>query len=360
MEGKNQNVLMQQILFLLLLIGLASLFVVELSFFVSSILGAITLSVLLKSPYNFMVNRWKWPKSIVATVLMIAVSLVLALILWLLFSQVVIKLSGFENFQITEGIDVIRQKAKEITGYNIIPQDIINKAGAFLTGILSDVFNMTYSVVLNLFMMYFLLYFMMTTDEAYKNTFTDFLPLNDSNKKMLVSESINMIYANTISVPLLMVIQGIFAGIGYYIFGVNDPLFWGILTGFFSIIPIVGTTAVWLPLSIYLMATGNTWMGVGLLAYGALVVGNVDNISRFILMKRIADVHPLITVLGVVFGLTLFGFWGIIFGPSLLSVFLLLIKTYRNEYILDSKKEAIENRLNVEIHENDVEGNTSK
>jgi len=100
-------------------------------------------------------------------------------------------------------------------------------------------------------------------------------------------------------------------------------------------------------------------MGVGLLAYGAFVVSNMDNVFRFILMKKIADIHPLITVLGVVFGLTLFGFWGIIFGPSLLSVFLLLIKTYRDEYILDSKKQAIKNSLNKEISEKDVEGNTS-
>ncbi|MDD4637219.1 MAG: AI-2E family transporter [Bacteroidales bacterium] len=333
MEGKNQNVLMQQVLFLLLLIGLASLFIRELSFFVSSFLGAITCNVLLKRPFNTMVNRWKWPKSLSAITLMVGVSLVIAAILWLLFNQVVIKLSEIENFQITEGFDVIRQKTKEITGYNIIPEDIITKTATTLTGIVTDVFNTTYRVVANLFMMFFLLYFMITADDSYKNLFTDFLPLSDENRKMLTDESFNMIYANSIGIPLMMTVQGCFAILGYFIFGVGDPFFWGILTGFFSIIPIVGTTVIWLPLSIYMMATDNAWMGIGLIAYGGLVITNVDNLFRFILMKKIADVHPLITVLGVIFGLSLFGFWGIIFGPSLLSVFLLLVKTYRSEYI---------------------------
>ncbi|MDD2524883.1 MAG: AI-2E family transporter [Bacteroidales bacterium] len=357
MEVKNQNIMMQQVLFLLLLIGLASLFIRELSFFVSSFLGAITCNVLLKRPFSTMVNRWKWPKGLSAISLMIAVSLVLTAILWLLFNQIVIKLSEIENIQITEGIDVIRQKAKEITGYNIIPEDIITKTATALTNIVTDVFNMTYSVIANLFMMFFVLYFMMTADDSYKNIFTDFLPLSDENRKMLTNESFNMIYANSIGIPLMMTVQGCFAIVGYLIFGVGNPFFWGILTGFFSIIPIVGTTVIWLPLSIYMIATGYTWMGIGLLAYGGLVITNVDNLFRFILMKKIADVHPLITVLGVIFGLSLFGFWGIIFGPSLLSVFLLLLKTYRSEYI-DTNVPVSETIPVEEIEDKEVERNT--
>ncbi len=359
MEGKNSKILMQQVLFLLLLIGLASLFISELSFFVSSFLGAITCNVLLKRPFNFMVNRSKWSKSLTAITLMVVIAVVLAGILWLLFNQVVIKLSEIESFQITEGLDVIRQKSKEITGFNLIPEDIIIKTGSYLSSIVSDVFNMTYSVVANLFMMFFLLYFLMTADASYKNTFMDFLPLSDSNKTMLANESFNMIYANSIGIPLMMTVQGCFAFIGYLLFGVGDPLFWGILTGFLSIIPIVGTTAIWLPLSIYIIATGHTWMGIGLLGYGALVVSNMDNVFRFVLMKKIADVHPLITVLGVIFGLSLFGFWGIIFGPSLLSVFLLLVKTYRSEY-LDSDLQFSKSLIQEEIQDDEEEGNELK
>ncbi|MDD3781042.1 MAG: AI-2E family transporter, partial [Proteiniphilum sp.] len=79
--------------------------------------------------------------------------------------------------------------------------------------------------------------------------------------------------------------------------------------------------------------------GIGLLLYGFFIIGGVDNVARFLLQKKLADIHPLITVFGVLIGLPMFGFWGVIFGPLLLSLFILFFNMYRHEYVPGSKAE---------------------
>jgi predicted PurR-regulated permease PerM len=105
-----------------------------------------------------------------------------------------------------------------------------------------------------------------------------------------------------------------------------------VVTAFLSILPLFGTTIVWVPASIMLVAAGNTWPGLALFAYGSLVVINIDNLARLMIQKKFADVHPVITVFGVLVGLDLFGLPGLIFGPLMLSYFVILVRMYRTVY----------------------------
>ena len=91
---------------------------------------------------------------------------------------------------------------------------------------------------------------------------------------------------------------------------------------------------VWVPLVAYMYATGNDFYATGLTLYSVIVTGNVDYVARITLMKKIGDVHPLVTILGVIVGLNLFGFVGLIFGPLLISYFMVLVKIYLNEFVI--------------------------
>jgi len=142
-----------------------------------------------------------------------------------------------------------------------------------------------------------------------------------------------MVVSNAVGIPLIMIGQGLTAALGYWLFGAGDPIIWGILTGVFGLIPIIGTAGIWLPLSINLLLGGNIWQGIVLLIYGAGIIASIDNLFRMIFMKKYANVHPLITIFGIIVGMNLFGFWGIIFGPLILSGFLLLIKIYKDEFL---------------------------
>ena len=96
----------------------------------------------------------------------------------------------------------------------------------------------------------------------------------------------------------------------------------------------IGTVIVSVPLGAYMIYSGELWQGILMIALGVLVIANVDNLCRMILMNKVADTHPLIVIFGVILGIPLFGFWGIIFGPLLISGFLLLMKIYYKEYNL--------------------------
>lgn len=158
-------------------------------------------------------------------------------------------------------------------------------------------------------------------------------PFSDQNKDEVLNEINMIVKSNAIGIPLLAVIQGIVAVIGYFIFQTPDPLLFGFLTCIATIIPIVGTALVWVPLAAYMALNGDWVHALGLTIYALLVITNVDNLIRFILQKKLADIHPLITVFGVVIGLSLFGFMGIIFGPLLLSLFLLCIDIFKKSYL---------------------------
>jgi predicted PurR-regulated permease PerM len=216
----------------------------------------------------------------------------------------------------------------------------LEKLPAIATTVGSKVLGGTLSMVLNVVIMYFILWFMLIKSAEMERSLRNNLPLKYSNVNKVLQETRGMVVSNTVGIPVLAVCQGILAIIGYSIFGVNEPVLWGIVTGIASVVPFVGTTIIWLPVALLQFAQGNTISGWWLLAWGAIIVGTMDNVIRFILQKYMADVHPLITVFGVIVGLNLFGFLGLIFGPLLFSLFLLLFRIYTDEFISPRRVET--------------------
>ena len=97
-------------------------------------------------------------------------------------------------------------------------------------------------------------------------------------------------------------------------------------------IPFVGTLVGILPVFVLTLSTGHSFQAWGILIYGFVVVGSTDNIIRLYVLKKLDNVHPLITLIGVIVGVPLFGFIGLIFGPLLISLFMVIVRIYRNEY----------------------------
>jgi predicted PurR-regulated permease PerM len=210
---------------------------------------------------------------------------------------------------------------------------------SFIPGFL----NSTISILSNLLMMFFMIYFMLVNGAYLEKTLIKYIPLRAENVKKLGSETLHLVRANAIGIPLISLIQGVTATIGYWIFGLADYGLWGFLIGVFAFFPILGTMVVWVPLVVLLYARGENFQGWGLLLYSAIITGNVDYLSRITLMRKIGNMHPVITILGVILGLGLFGFMGFIFGPLLFSYFILLIKIYTIEFVhLGSKSKLSE------------------
>jgi predicted PurR-regulated permease PerM len=327
-----QNRWMQRGTLIFVLIVLGLIIFINLKFFLSSFLGAFTLYLLLRSPQRYLTSKWKLNNSVVSTALIIITLIIFSGFGFLIFDMVFAKISNINTTELIGGIRAIEIKLQNIIGQNIIPADLPEKMNAALMDSLSTVLNTTYSFVANLVMMFFILFFMLTHSVKFEHNIAHYIPFSERSINLLKVETHNIILSNAIGIPVMMILQGILAALGYWAFGIKEPVFWGLITGVCSAIPVIGTTIIWIPLGVYLITSGNTWSGIGLFLFGTLVITNIDNVFRFILLKRMANVHPLITVFGVIVGVNLFSFWGIIFGPLLISIFLLLLKLYRSEY----------------------------
>ena len=229
-------------------------------------------------------------------------------------------------------------KLEERFGFEIISQENIYKIGNFVAQTIPQILGATFGTLGTIFFMYFMLYFMLLRGRKMEEDLYEYMPLKDANVAKLGKEMENMVLSNAIGIPVIALLQGVVALIGYLILGVNEPWFWFVITCITAMLPVVGAALAYVPISIILFANDHTWQGVAMLVYGFGVIGTVDNFFRFALAKKYADVHPLITVFGVIIGLTMFGFLGLIFGPLIISLFLLLLKMYSNEFFVKQRE----------------------
>jgi len=318
---------------ILFILGLAIFF--EMVPFIGGVLGAMTIYILLRGQMKFLVEKKKLRKGLAATILLIETILVFLIPLSIVVLILIEKFSSL-NLNPQEWIEPIQNISnfiQEKTGYYPLKTENLNSLIGLVPRIGQYLMNGISSFAINIFVLMFILYFMLIGKDKMEHYIYDLLPFNSENKKEVLHEINMIVTSNAIGIPLLGFIQGGIALIGYYIFNVPNALIFGFLTGIATIIPVVGTGLIWLPLSIYLAIIGDWPNAIGLLCFGTLIVSQVDNLIRLILQKKMADIHPLITIFGVVIGLSLFGFMGVIFGPLLLSMFMLCLNIFKKEYL---------------------------
>jgi predicted PurR-regulated permease PerM len=303
--------------------------------FVNGLLGAFTLYVLVRGQMIYLTERRKM-RHVTAAVLIILEVFVCLLVpvyfvVWLLVGR--IQDISVDISQLIATVQHFISLVQEKTGYDLLSAGNIETATGYMTRGVQFIIGQVGSLAVTSVVMVFLLYFMLISSKDIERYVYRLLPFTENNKHAVMGEIRSMVRSNAIGIPLLAVIQGLVAILGYWVANVPSPFLFGILTAFATIVPILGTGIVWAPLVAYLALTGN-WIAAGILAaYCAIILVNIDNVIRLILQKKLADTHPLITVFGVILGLRLFGFWGIIFGPLLMSMFFLLVNIFKKEYL---------------------------
>ena len=303
--------------------------------FLGGLLGALTIYILVRGQMRYLVEKRKLKRSLSALLITAETIFVFLIPLGLTVWMVVNKLQDI-NLDPQTYIAPIQQVAdfiKEKTGYDVLGKDTLTFIVSILPRIGQIIMESISSLAINLFVMIFVLYFMLIGGKKMEAYVNDILPFNETNTQEVIHEINMIVRSNAIGIPLLAIIQGGVATIGYLLFGAPNILLLGFLTCFATIIPMVGTALVWFPVAAYLAISGDWFNAIGIAAYGAIVVSQSDNLIRFILQKKMADTHPLITIFGVVIGLPLFGFMGVIFGPLLLALFFLFVDMFKKEYL---------------------------
>jgi predicted PurR-regulated permease PerM len=302
-----------------------------------TILACVLAYLLLRKYYFRLTEQRKWNKNLAVLSLMVGSMFVMVLPVALLS----VMLSSKASYMVHHYADFIQilkswnNQLQPYIGVDLLSDTTIQKVTAAGANVIPGFLSATVSSVTQLAVMYFLLYFLLIEGRRVEQTVLSYSPFHADNTHLLIGELKTQTMSNAIGIPILVVAQGLCAGIGYWIFGMDQPFFWAVITGFAAVIPLVGTGLIWVPVSVYLYFTGAHWQGIGVLIFSALILTNVDNAVRFIVLKRLGNTHPLITFFGIVIGLDLFGFLGLIFGPLMISYFLILLEIYQREYLTE-------------------------
>ncbi|UPK70446.1 AI-2E family transporter [Chitinophaga filiformis] len=338
------NERIKQVSFLLIIVLLAFVLFSELYTFFPGFLGAVTMYILSRKYMFRLVEERKWRKSLAAAVLMFMSFIIILLPFGLLINMLTNKI-GYavsHSSELVAGLKTVNDRIQAATKIDILSQVRLERLQEYLTSVLPGLLGATFNILTAIAILYFILYFMLVNGKEMEAWLYEYIPLKDENVLRLGTEFHKLVIANAVGIPLIAVIQGIVSLVGYFIFQVPQPWFWFAVTCFTAMLPVVGAAAVYVPMGIYLLATNMTWQGIGVLVYGFAVVGTSDNLFRMILAKRIGDVHPLITVFGVLIGVNLFGFIGLIFGPLLISMFILLLDIYSNEFLTKKREVRVQ------------------
>ncbi|NOT50218.1 MAG: AI-2E family transporter [Chitinophagaceae bacterium] len=334
MQQSFVNRYMRQAGTMIILIIMVILVLRELYIFLPGLLGAITTYILSRNSYFQLIYHRKWKKGRTAGLYLLFFFLIPSALIYFSITMLGHQLRPFLSdpavffSKMKDAVTSMQDK----TQIHFVSADFLTGIQEKMAGLIPRLVNDTVILLTNFAILLFVLYYMLVHGSEMESYLRKIIPLKKVNIDLLASETKRIVRASAIGIPLISLIQGITAGIGYIIFGVDDFILWGFLTGVFAFFPVIGTMIIWIPLVIALYSGGHTWNATGLMIYSIIVTGNIDYVSRITILKKLGNIHPVVAVFGVIAGLGLFGFIGFIFGPLLVSYIILIFRIYRSEF----------------------------
>ncbi len=228
-------------------------------------------------------------------------------------------ISGFSQNQF------FNSQLKQVTGS--ITQWMIARGSEFLLNLPQ--------LLISLFVVFFTLFYFLKDGENVLKYLQNYFQPHKKIYAAILTRIKEIIHGIVYGYLLIALIQGIFGALGFFLFGISSPLFWGLIMAFFALIPAIGTGIIWVPASLFLVLDGvfqnSTPLilkGIGLFVYSFVFVGSIDNFLRPKIISEKAKVHTAIIMLGIFGGLLLFGPLGVVLGPLVLSLTVEVMKMY--------------------------------
>jgi predicted PurR-regulated permease PerM len=184
---------------------------------------------------------------------------------------------------------------------------------------------------------FFGLFYLLLAPAAAWRSVRPFIPFSPANAEKLRQRFRDVTISTLIGTGLTAAVQGLLVGLAFWVTGVPNALFWGVVTVVLAILPVVGSGLVWGPGAVVLAVGGRYGMAIGLAIWGVVVVGNVDNIIRPMVFRRWAQIHPFVTIIGAFAGINYFGLLGLLIGPLAISYFFELIRMYGAEHLQEEE-----------------------
>ncbi len=238
--------------------------------------------------------------------------------------------------QLREAYPIVDQALHEL---GINPNDIreqvvsgIQSASKFLARESLAIGQNTFSFFLSLALMMYLTFFLLRDGNKLRDLLIKALPFGDEREHALFQKFVEVTRATVKGNLVVAVVQGALGGIIFWILDIPGPLLWGVIMAFLSLIPAVGAALIWLPVSLYLYATGAWISATVLLVYGALVIGLADNVLRPILVGRDTKLPDYVVLFSTIGGIVLFGIHGFVIGPLIAALFMATWQIFMKEF----------------------------
>lgn len=212
----------------------------------------------------------------------------------------------------------------------------LGEAAKKAAGVTADLLQQAYQgisqFIFLLFIMLFVLYYLFLDGDKLIQYIFRLSPLGNKEEATIWRKFLSMTHATMKGTFVIAIIQGILGGISFWILDIGSPAFWGVVMGIFSVLPLVGPIAIWLPASIWLIISGSWISGLIMFLIGSLVIGSVDNFLRSKLIGNDTALHPVLILIGTFGGIIEFGIMGFIIGPLLVTIFMALLEIFEKKF----------------------------
>jgi predicted PurR-regulated permease PerM len=315
----------------LLILALGVAILLALSPFLSGLLGTAVLYVMFVKPYQRLERRMSdgAAATIILLVALVVVGLPLVWLLGMVIGQAPDALRSVQGSELFARVGGLRLGQVEVGS------ELAKASGTIVSWASRQLFafvGSATSAALNLLIAFFGLYYMLRSGARVWTSARGYIPFSARTSDALRDRFFSVTEATLLGTVLVAVLQGILVGMGFWIVGLPSPLFWGTVTAFASILPVLGSALVWLPGVIVLALQDRYGAAVGLALIGGLLASNIDNIVRPLVYKRVSDLHPMITLIGAFAGVKYFGLMGVLLGPLAIAYLFELLRFYGEEY----------------------------
>ena len=315
----------------LLILALAVAILLALAPFLSGLLGAAVLYVLFIRPYRRLAHRVS--PAVASAIILVGALIVIAVPLsWLIgmaIDQAPAALRAVQGSALFERFGQLTIAGRDVGA------EVAKASGtlvSWMSGQVVAFVGSATSAALNLVIAFFGLYYLLRSGEQTWPVIRGYIPFSEPTADTLRDRFFSVTEATLLGTALVASIQGGLVGFGFFILGLPNALFWGTVTAFASILPVLGSALVWLPAVFVLLAQGRYGAAIALGVIGGGIAANVDNVIRPIIYRRVSDIHPMITLVGAFAGVRYFGLLGLLLGPLAIAYLFELLRFYREEY----------------------------
>lgn len=320
--------------------------------YMNSIIMAFIISLLFTPLHSRLEMKFKNSPNITALVSCTILTFIIVIPLLVVFSAIIQQGSTFSKdaygWVSAGGVQSILAHPTVAKGLHFInewlpfdsidPQEVAQKVAQFasqfgtkLVGVSAKVLGDATNFLVDFMLMLFVLFFLLRDHDKMVSAMRHVLPLSRSQEDILLEEIEQVSKSAVLGSFLTAIAQGLAGGFAMWLAGFPG-LFWGTMMGFASFIPVVGTALIWLPAAIYLLLTDQWQWALFLVGWGVVVVGSIDNIVRPLLMQGNSGMNTLLIFFSLLGGIQLFGLIGLIYGPIIFAVTLVLFKLYEVEF----------------------------